>query len=231
VYARTIGDRTLTFGVSGMLWRDNLIMYDRQTDSWWAQATGGAIQGTLKGSTLTAVPSEMMTWKQWRDLHPGTLVLAPPGGSTRGSRDQYASYHSSNRIGVTGRTRFAGDADPKARIIGFRTPAGATAIFLDALKRTPVLTAGTDAGRVVIVALPDRSTARAFLAGAHEFEVSREAGGRVWLKDRKTGSEWDGYEGRATSGPPAGQRLTAVPAYVAYWFSWRSFFPDSAVVK
>ena len=94
-----------------------------------------------------------------------------------------------------------------------------------------MLTAGTDAGRVVIVALPDRATARVFVAGAHEFEVSREAGGRVWLKDRETGSEWDGYEGRATSDPLAGERLTEVPANLVYWFSWRSFFPDSAVVK
>ena len=85
VYARTIGDRTLTFSVSGMLWRDNLIMYDRETGSWWAQATGAAIRGTLKGGTLTTVSSEMMTWKQWWELHPGTVVLAPPGGSARGS--------------------------------------------------------------------------------------------------------------------------------------------------
>jgi hypothetical protein len=70
-----------------------------------------------------------------------------------------------------------------------------------------------------------------FVAGALEFELSRDAGGRVWLKDRKTGSEWGGYEGRATSGPLAGERLAEMSAFLAYWFSWRSCFPDSAVVK
>lgn len=231
MYARTVGDRTLTLGVSGMLWRDNLVMYDRQTESWWAQATGAAIHGTLKGASLEMVASEMMTWKQWRSLHPGTLVLVPPGGNTRGSRDQYASYHTSDRIGVTGRTPVSGTLDPKARVLGFRTPAGATAVFLDALKNAPVRLVGAGPERLVVVATSDRATARVFLAGGHEFDLSRETESRVWLKDRETGSEWDGYEGLATSGPLAGQRLAEVPAYLAYWFSWRSFFPDSKVVK
>lgn len=228
MYARTIGDRTLTFGVSGMLWRDNLVMYDRQTESWWAQATGQAINGPLKSGVLTTVSSEMMTWKQWRELHPATRVLV---GTGRASRDQYGSYHTSDRIGVTGRTRFSGVLDPKARVLGFRTEAWAAAVFLDALKKTPVRDIEVGPDRFVVVALPDRSTGKVFMAGAHEFSVSREEGGRVWLKDAKTSSEWDGYSGRATSGPLVGQSLTEVPAYLAYWFSWRSFFPESQVVR
>lgn len=104
MYARTVGSRELTFGVSGMLWRENLVMYDRQTDSWWAQAMGEAIHGELKGTSLEIFPSQMMTWKEWRARHPDTLVLQKPSGN-RAMRDSYATYHASDRIGVTGFTR------------------------------------------------------------------------------------------------------------------------------
>ncbi len=63
MYARNNGDTELTFGVSGRLWRENLIMYDRQTDSWWAQAYGRAVQGPMKDTELEMYPSTMMTWK------------------------------------------------------------------------------------------------------------------------------------------------------------------------
>jgi hypothetical protein len=228
VYARNVGDRTLTFGVSGMLWRDNLVMYDRQTESWWAQANGVAIHGPLKSSKLTPVSSTMMTWKQWRSLHPDTLVLAKRRG---GTTDQYESYHASSRIGVTGRTRMSGRIDPKARVLGFQVAGAATAVFLEKLRSSPVVTVEAAGRRVVVVGTPDHTTGRVFIAGDHEFELARTASDRIMMKDRKTGSEWDGYEGRATSGPLAGERLTDVPAYVAYWFSWHSFFPDTAIVR
>jgi hypothetical protein len=135
------------------------------------------------------------------------------------------------RIGVTGRTRFSGMLDPKSRVVGFRLDGRATAVFLDALKNVPLRTVRSAGQTLIVVATPDRTTARVFLAGGHQFAVSRITESRVFLKDRKTGSEWDGYEGRAMSGSLTGQRLTEVQAYVAYWFSWRSFFSDSAVVR
>ena len=76
VYVREVGGSELTFGVSGRLWRDNLVMYDRQTDSYWAQAVGEAIRGDMKGAVLEMYPSSTMTWKQWQDLHPNTPVLS-----------------------------------------------------------------------------------------------------------------------------------------------------------
>ena len=49
VYVRQVGQRIATFGVTGMLWRENLVMYDRETRSWWAQATGRGLKGRAKG--------------------------------------------------------------------------------------------------------------------------------------------------------------------------------------
>ena len=62
--------RTLTFGVSGMLLRDSLVMFDRQTDTLWTQVDGRAIKGALTGRRLEIVPAVHATWKEWKRLYP-----------------------------------------------------------------------------------------------------------------------------------------------------------------
>jgi hypothetical protein len=57
VYARELAGRTLTFGVSGMLYRDGLVMYDRQTETLWTQVDGKAVRGALTGRQLQIVPA------------------------------------------------------------------------------------------------------------------------------------------------------------------------------
>lgn len=226
-----VGGEELSFGVSGMLWRDNLIMYDRQTDSWWAQGSGQAVHGPKRGARLEQVASDMMSWKQWRTLHPHTLVLAPEGARSLPGRDVYASYHRSRSIGVTGRTRSAGALDAKAQVLGFRLGRDAFALDLAEIARDPLLSTVAGGTPVVIVAAPDRSTARAFHTTGHRFTAAGLDQGRLVMTDEKTQSRWDAFEGRATTGPLAGQQLEPVVAHLSYWFSWHSFFPDSVVLR
>lgn len=230
MYARTVDGEELSFGVSGMLWRDNLVMYDRQSESWWAQGSGQAIRGPRRGTQLEQVASDMMTWKEWRTLHPRTRVLAPEVTRDRTGRDVYASYHRSRSIGVTGRTRSAGALDAKAQVLGFRIGRDSFAVETGRLARDPVMQAEAGDTPVVVVASPDRSSARAFVAAGHTFRDVREEAGRVRMTDEKTGSHWDAFAGRAVSGPLAGQQLESVVAHLSYWFSWHSFFPESVVL-
>ena len=75
VYARpNLDGRFTTFGVSGALWRDSLVMYDRTTGTLWTQLTGTAILGPRRGHVLTQIPSQVTTWAQWRERHPETLA-------------------------------------------------------------------------------------------------------------------------------------------------------------
>ena len=231
MYARTAGGRTLSFGVSGMLWRENLVMYDRETDSWWAQATGQAIRGPLEGSALRMLPSDMMTWKEWRARHPDTLVLSKKqSGRTQGTSDVYTRYHRSRDLGVTGRTRLEGrGVGAKTRVLGFRFDGKAFAVVLDDLAAEPVLITSVPGEPFVIVATADGSGARAFRAGPRAFSV-REGSDPPVLIDEATGSEWDAFEGAAIAGELAGTRLEAVPATLSYWFAWRAFFPDATAL-
>jgi len=231
VYARSVAGRTLSFGVSGMLWRENLVMYDRETDSWWAQATGRAIRGPLQGRTLPIVPSDMMTWKEWRIRHPDTLVLSKiQSGRAQGTSDVYTRYHRSGDLGVTGRTRLEGrGVGAKTRVLGFRFGGRAFAVALDDLSAEPVFITSAPGEPFVIVATPDGTGARAFRAGPHRFSV-RTGSGPPELVDEATGSEWTAFDGVATSGELATTRLEHVPATLAYWFAWRAFFPDATLL-
>ncbi len=85
---RTVGDEQTTFGVSGLLWNSDLVMYDAATDSRWSQIAATAIRGARTGHRLELVPSEITTLGDWRTAHPDTQVLLPPPTSkTIGERD------------------------------------------------------------------------------------------------------------------------------------------------
>jgi hypothetical protein len=96
--AQTKG-RVTTFGVSGLLYNSDLLLYDRATQSLWSQITAQAITGPLKGEKLTPVALTHTTWADWRARHPDTLVLSTDTGFHRDyGRDPYAGYASSARI-------------------------------------------------------------------------------------------------------------------------------------
>jgi len=152
VYVRQINGQILTFGVSGRLWRENLVMYDRQTHSWWAQATGTSINGKFKGAALKVYTDfSMMTWKEWLADHPDTLVLSKrTRRGVEGMSMGYADYHRSSRIGVTGRLRFNDKQLPaKARVLGFRIDDQPFAVDLSALARKGSITAVTAGGKTL----------------------------------------------------------------------------------
>ena len=118
VYARTINNRELTFGVSGLLYKSNLLMYDHQTESLWLQVKRKAVTGPLTGAKLKTYPSTVTTWAKWKKRYPKTEVLSLDTGHIRDySRDPYASYYKSKR-GLFSFLRPKPGADEKELIVG-----------------------------------------------------------------------------------------------------------------
>ena len=87
----------LSFGVSGKLRNSDMIMYDRQTESWWQQATGEAIVGDLLGVELDQMPTWMESWAEFKARNPDGLVMAEPGWPRDYGRNPYRNYDSSKR--------------------------------------------------------------------------------------------------------------------------------------
>lgn len=93
VFDRTIDGKVLSFGVSGLLYRSDVLMYDRQSQSLWTQLGMEAISGYRKGTTLTWLNSEHKTWKAWKQANPNGQVLSTKTGHRRNySGEAYASY-------------------------------------------------------------------------------------------------------------------------------------------
>jgi len=87
VYERTVDGRELTFGVSGKLADDDLVMYDRETGSEWKQSLGECIDGPLAGAELTVRPAGIVPWETFAAEHPGGVVLQPPHTESEAASD------------------------------------------------------------------------------------------------------------------------------------------------
>ncbi|CAN5646180.1 hypothetical protein BH23PSE1_BH23PSE1_13500 [soil metagenome] len=98
VFDRRAEGRVLEFGVSGLLRHSDMIMYDRQTFSWWQQFTGEGIVGALTGARLDPVVSWMESWSAFTERSPGGLVMAEPTSHRRDyGRNPYVGYDTSAR--------------------------------------------------------------------------------------------------------------------------------------
>jgi len=87
-----------TFGVSGLLYNSDVLLYDRESESLWSQLMHEAVSGPHKGSKLTIIPTANTTWKEWKDLYPETKVLTTQTGHRRDySRTPYSGYDESDQ--------------------------------------------------------------------------------------------------------------------------------------
>ncbi|MFN2590251.1 MAG: DUF3179 domain-containing protein, partial [Actinomycetota bacterium] len=116
-----LGGRLLDFGTSGKLYRSNLLMYDRQTKSLWAQATGHAVVGDLTGTQLRFLPVQLVAWSDWRAANPRGKVLSRRTGYDRPyGENPYVGYDDERSSPFL----FEGDLDPRlpplARVVGVR---------------------------------------------------------------------------------------------------------------
>ena len=123
VFDRRIDGRARSFGVSGLLFKSDLLLYDRETQSLWSQIQSEAVTGPSLGERLVLLRSRMMRWGEWRALHPGGTALSPETGHRRPyGRSPYGDYATSEEL------RFPAPIDrryhPKTPTVGLRLAKG-----------------------------------------------------------------------------------------------------------
>ena len=96
--AEAAGEK-LSFGVSGLLYKSDVLLYDRETESLWSQILRRAVSGPLKGQALRSLPAVHTTWREWKKRHPQTLVLSTDTGHRRDyASSPYGDYDSSRAL-------------------------------------------------------------------------------------------------------------------------------------
>jgi hypothetical protein len=245
-FERTLDGRVLDFGTTGRLRFSNLIMYDRQTESWWQQAGGDAIAGQLAGSQLTFYPATIIAWDEFRAAHPDGQVLSRDTGFGRNyGSNPYVGYDDVNSSPFL----FRGPATPGAlrpmeRVLTVDLNGEAVAYPYDVLAEALVVNDVVGGQRVAVFwqsgvasALDSGSIAQGRDVGSaaafspvvdgRQLTFVNERGRIV---DAETGSVWN-LLGRAVEGELAGQQLIPVVGVNHFWFSWAAFKPETRIFQ
>ncbi|WP_435186491.1 DUF3179 domain-containing protein [Halobellus sp. EA9] len=225
VYDRTVDGRTLTFGTSGKLADDALVMYDRETESEWQQPTGEAIAGELAGRRLTALPAPIVAWAAFRERHPDGVVLQPvrgsadPGGPSPSEvydMTPYERYADGSEFGLYGmrgegprRSWKRDDLDAKTVVLGVEIGDDHVAYPIDRVAAAGGVVTDT-VGAVDVLVVADEGTAAVFEDPGLEYELRD---GTI----RADGATWDPTTGESDDG----RRLAPVPSRRLFAFAWQ----------
>ena len=248
-FDRRFEGMVLDFGTTGRLRFSDLIMYDRQTETWWQQATGEGIVGEHAGRELTQVSSPVMRWRDVREQIPAALVLSRDTG--------FPSYRE--RYGVNPYQGYDTQSGPMPWTFGRSVPEG-----LPAMERVVALHEEGESWAVPFSVLRERRLAQLRVGGtdvvvfftpetvsavdAERMPDGRAVGsatvysayvnGRVLTferigddntyRDRETRTVWNA-SGRAVQGELAGTQLDEVPHGNHFWFAWAVFRPDTRI--
>jgi hypothetical protein len=205
-----------TFGSSGLLYRSNKLMYDRQTDSLWDQFTGEPVSGALHRSSirLTVLPVVTASWARWQSQHPHTKVLAIDTGYQRdyGPGVAYREYFASPDLMFPASLRSEKLAQ-KDVVFGVRAPGGVKAWPLSEFAPGRVI--NDRVGLLDVVVFGDGATRT---VRAYERRGRRFTAGADGAELREAGRAWKVTE--ATLVAPTGETLPRLPGHLAYWFAW-----------
>jgi hypothetical protein len=218
------GERTFTFGSSGLLYRSNKLMYDHQTESLWLTIPGEPASGKLahSGIKLKKLPLVVTTWRDWRAQHPATQALSLATGFQRDYRrnEHYAAYFASPELMFPAPNRNP-RLPPKDEVFTLVINEQPKAYALKKLRNTPVHNDEIKGGKIVLLTDEKTAAVRAYSRGAHSFQTRK--GNNVLAAD---GAVWQVTED-ALVNAATGERLARLPGHLAYWFGWSSFYPQT----
>lgn len=225
---RTPSGKPYTFGTSGLLYRSNKLMVDRQTLTLWNNLTGEPVVGRLAQSPvrLAVLPLTLTTWKEWRTRHPDTTALAldaslvgrygfnyQPGAADRQRRGvSFPVWQKSATL------------DPKAEIFALRLGDPPKVYPIETLLAEKIVNDSAGGSPVVLLADSESGAVRAFARGDRTFRAG-PGGGLLDQDDRawRISEESLSAEGR--------EPLMRLPGHQAFWFGWYGFYPGSEVYK
>ena len=244
-FKRTFNGEVFDFGTTGRLRYSNLIMYDRQTETWWQQATGDAIAGEHTGAQLEFYPASMISWADFKDLHPDGKVLSQDTGHPRDyGRNPYYGYDDINQTPFLFDGATPDQLPPMARVLTIDLNGEAVAYPYDVLSELNVINDVVGGNDVVIFWTEGTASA----LDTSNIPEGRDVGAAVAyarvldgttldfefkdgkILDKQTGTEWNIF-GQAVAGDLSGKQLVPVVSINHFWFSWAAFKPETKIYQ
>ena len=236
------GGPVYDFGTTGNLRLSDLVMWDRQTESWWQQLTGEAIVGELTGKVLTPYPAQIIGWSAFKLAYPAGDVLSRETGFSRPyGRNPYVGYDNVGSSPFLYDGPVDGRLRPMDRVIGLTINGDSAAYLLSEPLEARTLADSIGGSDFVILVSPGSRSA----LDQSEIAESRDVGqvgvfvpriedrpltftvsGEDQFVDNETGSIWD-VTGQAVEGQLIGQQLVPISHVVVFWFAWAASYPDS----
>jgi len=235
MYERPLGDREFFFRASGLLYRNNLLMYD-QAQTLWNQFTGERVvrRRIDTDMTIDSLPMVATTWAGWLALHPDTTVLDIPTGHFQEYSPglDYGEYSASPEVLFP--LPFGDDRlEDKEWALGL-TCGGRTRVYplRDVLDEV-VVNDAVGGLKVVLITDPASNAVRGYRRHERVFRPADVARGsepsapavELLVKD-ELGQTWRADEDALVNLSNPTERLDRLPGRLAYWFAWYSFYPD-----
>ncbi len=245
VFEREFGGVVYDFGVSGLLRKSDLVMFDRQTESWWQQFTGEAIVGELTDTLLALVPASIVSWNDFKATHPDGQVLSRDTGFSRNyGQNPYTGYDTTDGNPFLFRGDLDGRLSPVERVTAVELN-GETVAYPFSLLEEQIVVHDTIGGEPIVVFFQPGTTSaldRSGIADSRDIGASGvfrpEAAGQTLtfradgqkIIDNETGSRWN-VLGKAVDGSLTGEVLSPIVHGAHFWFAWAAFQPDTRIFQ
>ncbi len=242
-FDRTLDGKVYSFGVSGMLRHSDMIMFDRETESWWQQFSGEAIVGDLTGKTLNQLPAQIVSFEQFSEAFPNGKILSRETGYERAyGRNPYVGYDNINQKPFL----FSGKTDerlrPMEKVIAIEINKNFKAYPYSITREKRVIHDRVNSIDIVIFHSDGATSA----LDAADISTSKEAGStgvfvpsidgqkltfaydKGEFVDEQTKSRWNIF-GQATLGKLKGKQLKQITSGDYFAFAWFVFRPKTEI--
>lgn len=213
MYSRNVAGKIRDFGVTGKLWHGVLVMFDRQTGSYWTQIDGRSIKGDSTGTSLEHLPSSFTTYGAWREAHPDTLVLQKSEEDKLTSGSRYADYYRRSDLFMDRLAEGLGDTlEGKDMVYGLRHGDDALAIPMAELEPGQLINTQLGAEPITIMLHSwtgeVRAVSRKVEGKTLSFNLIEDSEPTEMLRDQKGKRNY------------AVKDLKAIRVDQAFWYAW-----------